>query len=108
MERKFIVSVIEEDVPEQFKDDLEGHIRGAIGLLLNMDADVGFSVVEFEKSEKSEEKRYCVVCGKEMTEGYVIGDGESYYCSGECLNTVMTDEEYLELYDNDQAYWTEW
>ena len=48
MERKFIVSVIEEDIPDQFKDDLEGHIRGAIGELLNMDADVGFSVEEME------------------------------------------------------------
>lgn len=51
MERQFLVTIIEEDVPEQFKDDLEGHIRGAIGELLNMDADVGFSVDEIGGEE---------------------------------------------------------
>jgi hypothetical protein len=45
-ERKFIVTVLEEDLEEKFKDDLEGHIRGAIGDLLGFDADIGFSVEE--------------------------------------------------------------
>lgn len=54
MERIFIVSVIEEDIPEQFKDDLEGHIRGAIGNLLGLDADVGFSVEAAGEAEGTE------------------------------------------------------
>ena len=43
-----------------------------------------------------------------MHQGYVIGDGEDYYCSDECLLDNMTQEEYMEMYENDQAYWTEW
>ena len=54
MERTFIVSVIEEDIPEQFKDDLEGHIRGAIGNLLRLDADVGF---QLKRRERQKEQR---------------------------------------------------
>lgn len=48
-ERKFIVTVLEEDLDEKFKDDLEGYIRGAIGDLLGFDADIGFRVEEVEE-----------------------------------------------------------
>lgn len=44
--------------------------------------------------------RCCSVCGRAMTEGYCIENGVSYYCSDECMHTEMTDEEYLELYDD--------
>ena len=56
----------------------------------------------------SEDKRLCEVCGKEVKEGYCIGDGAAYYCSEECLHAEMTQDEYLELYEQDLAYWTEW
>lgn len=52
--------------------------------------------------------RICECCGKVMTEGYCIGGGEEYYCSDDCLHTKYTPEEYEELYDLDEAYWTEW
>ncbi len=54
--------------------------------------------------------RCCSVCGKAMTEGYCIENGVSYYCSDECMHKEMTDEEYLELYDdgNGDSYWTDW
>lgn len=55
LERQFIVTVIEEDLPEIFKDDLEGHIRGAIGDLLGFDADVSFSVEEINAMEGNAE-----------------------------------------------------
>lgn len=42
-----------------------------------------------------------------MYSGYVVGDSE-YYCSDECLHEHHTDEEYLEMYESDDAYWTEW
>jgi len=48
MERQFIVSIIEEDIDEQYKDDLEGHIREAIGQAFGLDADVSFGVNEVE------------------------------------------------------------
>jgi hypothetical protein len=45
-----------------------------------------------------------------MSEGFVIEDGLAYYCSQECLEKNMTQEEYLELYDdgNGDSYWTQW
>lgn len=55
-----------------------------------------------------EEPRICDACGKEMTSGYVIGDGEEYYCSDECLYEYYSEEEYDELCQNGSAYWTEW
>ena len=57
-----------------------------------------------------ENKRICSQCGKEMTEGYCINQGEKYYCSDDCLHTNMTQDEYLELYDegNGDSYYTEW
>ncbi|MBN2878674.1 MAG: hypothetical protein JXN65_03495 [Clostridia bacterium] len=106
-ERVFIVKVLEEDLAKKFKDDLEGHIRGAIGDLLGFDADIGFSVEEVDK-EEDDSTRTCTACGAIMTEGYCVGDGESYYCSDECLHKEMTEEEYMDLYNNDCAYWTEW
>ncbi|GAA0179057.1 hypothetical protein SH2C18_20050 [Clostridium sediminicola] len=43
-----------------------------------------------------------------MREGYCIGDGEDYYCTDECLHKEITEDEYIELYKRDVAYWTEW
>ena len=54
--------------------------------------------------------RKCTKCGKPMVRGYIIHDGEEYYCSDECLHSKYTEAEYLELYDNGNgdSYWTEW
>lgn len=52
--------------------------------------------------------RTCDICGKELQSGYVIADGEEYYCSDECLGKVYTKEEFNDLYDEDVAYWTTW
>ena len=43
-----------------------------------------------------------------MQSGYVIDDGEEYYCSDECLYSWYSKEEYDELCQMDLAYWTEW
>ena len=51
--------------------------------------------------------RTCDICGKELQSGYVINDGEEYYCEN-CLSKKYTKEEYNEMYENDEAYWTEW
>ena len=52
--------------------------------------------------------RICTECGKEMKKGYMIGDGDEYYCSDECLFKHYTPKEWQEIYDNDNGYWTEW
>lgn len=52
--------------------------------------------------------RKCKTCGNEMTEGYCIDDGMRYFCSTTCLHTEISEEEYLDMFDNDCAYWTQW
>ena len=53
-------------------------------------------------------ERTCDECGCDMNYGFCIHDGEEYYCSRTCLNKHYTDEEYNEMYDEDEAYWTDW
>lgn len=57
---------------------------------------------------KHKEKRICECCGIEMHSGYVIRDGEEYFCSDDCLSGWYSEEEYDELCQADEAYWTEW
>ena len=52
--------------------------------------------------------RFCSVCGKPITSGYVVNDGEEYFCSKSCLHRVYTEEEYNEMYSEGYAFWTEW
>jgi hypothetical protein len=53
--------------------------------------------------------RTCSNCGQGMNEGYCAGNGEEYYCSDECLFTNgYTKEMFVEDYENDNIYWTEW
>ena len=53
--------------------------------------------------------RKCKICGKvNFTTGYCIDDGLYYYCSDNCLFMDFTEEEYLQAYDEDWAYYTEW
>ncbi len=52
--------------------------------------------------------RVCSNCGKTMSVGYVIRDGEEYFCDDDCLKTWYSDKEYDELCQCDEAYWTVW
>lgn len=63
--------------------------------------------VQHSAQEKLEDLRRCDICGKVMNEGFLIDDNE-YFCSEECLHKKYSEEEYLEMYKNDVAYWTEW
>lgn len=51
--------------------------------------------------------RLCVICKKEMDKGFYITDFE-YYCSDMCLYERYTYEEYNELYELNEGYYTEW
>lgn len=52
--------------------------------------------------------RICSECNQKMYEGFVIDDGIEYYCSENCLHKNISEEDYLELYDNGEgnSYWT--
>ena len=54
--------------------------------------------------------RICTKCKKPMRSGYIIHNGEEYYCSDECLYSKYTEQEYLDLYDNGNgdSFWTTW
>lgn len=58
--------------------------------------------------------RKCDKCTKGMNSGFVMGQGEEYYCSDECLHSVYTPKETQEMLieadvnDFDTLYWTEW
>lgn len=62
--------------------------------------------VDFE--QKEENIRFCSVCGKPITSGFVVDDGAEYYCSVSCLHRVYTEEEYKTMYSEGYACWTEW
>ena len=57
-----------------------------------------------------EHERECDECGKQMTEGYVIENGLSYFCTETCLHIHISEEEFLKLYADGEgdSYWTEW
>ena len=50
--------------------------------------------------------RKCDECQCGTNEVYVVGDGEEYYCSDECLHKHYTKKEWKQMYENDEAYWT--
>jgi hypothetical protein len=53
--------------------------------------------------------RKCSCCGKGMNNGYVINDGDEYFCEDACFKQEYKeyDIEDLELGDSEN-YWTEW
>ena len=54
------------------------------------------------------EYRICSVCGEKMREGYMWEGGDGYYCSDECLHKEMTQEEYLQHYEDGDMFYTQW
>jgi len=53
--------------------------------------------------------RICDACGAPMLDGFLVY-GADHYCSGECLHTVMTEEEYEKEYEeyDSGTFWTTW
>lgn len=51
--------------------------------------------------------RVCDCCKAEMNEGYCVLDTE-YFCCDDCLHSTFSPEEYKELFEADEAYWTQW
>lgn len=89
---------------------------------VNMFAAASYLANEFRMSDKEAvaaltewiqnydptDYRVCQICGKAISVGFCVGDGLAYYCSEECLHTDYSEEEYQEMYETDNAYYTEW
>ena len=57
--------------------------------------------------------RKCDKCRQGMNEGYCIYEGQEYYCSNECLHLVYSEQEWSEMYNEEDnggssSYWTQW
>ncbi|MEK5081069.1 hypothetical protein MKX73_19275 [Solibacillus sp. FSL W7-1436] len=50
--------------------------------------------------------RECKECEDLLDNGFLVDDTD-WYCSKECLHKKFSEVEYLEMYDNEQAFWTE-
>ena len=65
-------------------------------------------------NSKNKYARKCTKCGCGMNEGFVINDGEEYYCGDDCLHKVYTPKEWEEMSSDEENknsmanYWTEW
>ena len=51
--------------------------------------------------------RKCSKCGCGMNEGYVVRDGDEYFCSDDCMHKIYSPKEWDEM-DSDESYYTEW
>jgi hypothetical protein len=57
--------------------------------------------------------RKCSKCGKGMNEGFIIGNGDEYFCGENCLYQIYSADEWELMADDDETdeafnYWTEW
>lgn len=52
--------------------------------------------------------RKCSICDSGMNEGYIVNEGEEYYCSSICLYYNYSPVEWDEMYTNNDSYWTQW
>ena len=53
------------------------------------------------------ETRICTECKNKVSSCFIINDGDEYYCSEECLHKHYTEKQYIKMYENYLAYWTE-
>lgn len=59
--------------------------------------------IVFVLEEMDIETRICSVCGKIIYKGHLLFDGDEYACSDECLNQLISEDEY-----DDSCYETDW
>lgn len=88
-------------------------IINAVNEKLDNTAEIDAQEIADELSECGIELRVCDTCGHLMIEGYILYDGDEYYCSNECMLEQYTEEEKEEILkeadtDEGTSYWTEW
>lgn len=75
--------------------------------LLEKEFDYSESLDEIENLYTSEYARKCAECGCYFDDGFLVNDYDTY-CSKKCMFEVefANEEEYLEAYENNEAFWT--
>ena len=63
--------------------------------------------------EQGIESRICSNCDHLMIEGYIVDEGNEYFCSDKCMKEFYSEEELAELLegadeDDTSIYWTDW
>jgi hypothetical protein len=52
--------------------------------------------------------RNCSHCGKQnLTEGFVIDDGSTYFCDEKCLFVNISFDDYMDMHNEGLSYWTQ-
>lgn len=97
----------EDDEVTQRRTDKENLIESANQFLKEFESEL---MEKLENGEDDNSYRFCSECERIMNEGYLINDGDEYYCSDDCLERNMTKEEYLESYADGEgsSYYTAW
>ena len=109
-----ILAKINDNTAELWENDLETTSlcvkleKGAIGSSWKSDLLTLVAELDREAGDDDWSLRKCTCCGEEMTKGFVIDDGDAYFCSEACLHKKYTPLQYTELHLEDRAYWTEW
>jgi len=104
---------VEKEVQEKLRKKLMNAVREKNPKFSNEYINTIFETTSYQDiidEYEIDTMRVCSHCGKLMDEGYCIESGIDYYCSDECLHANMTEEEYLDLYNDGKgdSYYTEW
>lgn len=111
-----LLSKIYEKFTLDIPADYRGHSMSVSDLIcINEESwyyvdNIGFKCLgDFEwQTFKGEDFRICDQCGSVMQSGFMEESGAWYFCSEECLKENMTWDEYMEMYEEDTAFYTEW
>jgi hypothetical protein len=97
----------EDEEVTQRRTDKENLIESTNQFLKEFESEL---MEKLENGEDDNSYRFCSECERIMIEGYLINDGDEYYCSDDCLERNMTKEEYLESYADGEgsSYYTAW
>ena len=63
--------------------------------------------IDWKLSDLGIEVRICTNCGKLMFDGYVVNDGDEYYCSDTCFDEEIGMENLYKMYEDEEAYYTQ-
>jgi len=102
-------SELVEEIVDEFWIDMKEHRNDPEYLDVSIRCYLLGQCIPEAIEERIEEQnlRTCDECWTLMNKWYCIHDGIEYYCWKDCLEGHYTEEEYIKMYDNDEAYRTE-